>query len=208
MSGFAQVLLEDYKDKLDANGVESLQEIHTNAVRMGALIDALFSLSRVARSDLTHECVNLSALARTITHELAVADPIRTVHIPVQHGLFALMDQWLARTLLANLLGNAWKFTGHVPVPRIEFAAVERDGIPTLLVRNNGAGFYMAHVGKLFAPFQRLHTVSEFPGTGIGLATAQRIVQRHGGCIWAEASISQGATFYFTLPGMATGGTQ
>jgi light-regulated signal transduction histidine kinase (bacteriophytochrome) len=207
MNGFAQVLLDDYRDKLDASGVESLQEIHTNAVRMGALIDALLSLSRVTRSDLTQESVDLSELAHTITGELATAHRGHRVTVTVQPHLCAFMDPRLARTLLENLLGNAWKFTNTIPSPHVEFAAVEREGTTLLFVRDNGAGFDMAHVDKLFAPFQRLHTVSEFPGTGIGLATAQRIIHRHGGRIWAEGSINQGATFYFTLPGTTIGGT-
>jgi PAS domain S-box-containing protein len=200
MNGFAQVLLEDYADKLDAEGLDCLQEIHSNAQKMGDLIDALLSLSRVARSDWRPEQVDLSALFRTITEHLAATEPGRKVSIVVQEHLAANVDPQLARALFDNLIGNAWKFTSNVPVARIEFGAVENNGTRALFLRDNGAGFDMAHANKLFAPFQRLHTLAEFPGTGIGLATAQRVVHRHGGRIWAEGKVGEGAVFYFTFP--------
>jgi protein-histidine pros-kinase len=207
MNGFAQMLLDDYKDKLDSDGVDCLHEIHNNAMRMGSLIDALLSLSRVTRSDLVPEQLDLSALAHVIARDLAAADPTRNVQVVIQDRLHALMDPRLARTLIENLFGNAWKFTSKTRSPRIEFAAIELNGTYPLFIRDNGAGFDMAHADKLFAPFQRLHTVSEFPGTGIGLATAQRIIQRHGGRIWAEGTIDGGATFFFTLPKRPMGDT-
>jgi PAS domain S-box-containing protein len=200
MNGFAQMLLEDYKDKLDPEGVECLHEIHANALRMGALIDALLSLSRVARSDLVPEPVDLSLLARRIMDELAASDPTHAVTVTVQEQLSTFMDARLARTLLENLLRNAWKFSSKAPAPHIEFGAGGHTGVQAFFVRDNGAGFNMEHADKLFAPFQRLHTVSEYPGTGIGLATSQRIIHRHGGRIWAEGRVNAGATFYFTLP--------
>ena len=200
MSGFAQVLLEDHAAKLDADAIGCLHEIQTNARTLGALIDALLSLARVSRSDLRLTTVDLGALARAATAQLAAAEPGRAVELVVADRLEARLDPHLARLLIANLVGNAWKFTGRAAAPRIEVGVATVNGARAFFVRDNGAGFEMAYAGKLFAPFQRLHTEGEFPGTGIGLATAQRIVQRHGGRIWAEALVGAGATFYFTLP--------
>jgi PAS domain S-box-containing protein len=178
MNGFAHVLLETYKDKLDADGQDWLREILLNAQKMGDLIDGLLSLGRVTRSELRPERVDLTAD----------------------------VDLRLARTLFENLLGNAWKFTANVGAASVAFGSTDVGGSPAYFVRDNGAGFDMAFAGKLFAPFQRLHTVDEFPGTGIGLATVQRIVHRHGGRIWAEGAVGEGATFYFTLPARASEG--
>jgi PAS domain S-box-containing protein len=200
MSGFAKILLEDYKDKLDADGVDCIHKIRENALRMAQLIDALLLLARVARYGLKPERTDLSALVRVVANQLAAANPERTVEVVVLDGLQALIDPTLARTLLENLVGNAWKFTGQAPAPRIEFGAADKDGALTFFVRDNGAGFNMAHAEKLFTPFQRLHANREFPGTGIGLATAHRIVDRHGGRIWAEGGVNEGATFFFSLP--------
>ncbi len=202
MNGFAQVLLEDYAEKFDAEGRDCLQEIRTNAQKMGNLIDALLSLSRVARSDWKPERVDLSALFRATAAQLAAAEPARKVTIIVQEYLLADVDLQLTRALFDNLLGNAWKFTAHAHSPRIEFGATEDSGTRILFIRDNGAGFDMAYANQLFAPFQRLHTDAEFPGTGIGLATVQRIVHRHRGRIWAEGKVGDGAIFYFTLPGL------
>jgi len=201
MNGFAQVLLEDYADKFDAEGRDCLDEICSNARKMGSLIDGLLSLSRVSRGDWKPEPVDLSALVRDTTAQLAETDPGRHVSIVAQAHVTADMDPSLARVLVANLIGNAWKFTTHATAPRIEFGVLAREGAQTFYVRDNGAGFDMEHAAKMFAPFQRLHTVAEFPGTGIGLATVQRVVRRHGGRIWAEGKVGEGATFYFTLPG-------
>ena len=203
MNGFAQVLLEDYADKLDAEGRDCLDEICSNARKMGSLIDGLLSLSRVTRGDWKPERVDLSALVRDAAARLAVTDPGRDVSVVAQAHVSADMDASLARVLVENLLGNAWKFTTHAIAPRIEFGVMAGDGTQTLYVRDNGAGFDMEHAAKLFAPFQRLHTVAEFPGTGIGLATVQRIVHRHGGRIRAEGKVGEGATFYFTLPNVS-----
>jgi light-regulated signal transduction histidine kinase (bacteriophytochrome) len=208
MNGFAQALLEDYGDKLDAEGLDNLHEIHNSAVRMGSLIDGLLSLSRVARSDFRPEAVDLTVLARSIASELAAAEPNRAVDLVVEKDLRMFMDPRLARTLLQNLLANSWKFTSKVAAPRIEVGATDRNGVLTFFVRDNGAGFDQAHGDRLFTPFQRLHTVGEFPGTGIGLATAQRIVHRHGGQIAAEGTVDGGATFYFTIGGSPTGETK
>ncbi|MEP6495900.1 MAG: PAS domain S-box protein [bacterium] len=201
MSGFAQILLEDYGDKLDSEGVAHLREIHESALRMGALIDALLSLSRVTRSEPSPEWLDLGQLVRETVGRLREAEPARTMALTVPDGLLAYIDPSLARTLLANLLENAWKFSATRSSPCIECGIEVNDGVSAYFVRDNGVGFDMAHANKLFLPFQRLHTVGEFPGTGIGLATAQRIVNRHGGRIWATGVVDGGATVYFTLPG-------
>jgi PAS domain S-box-containing protein len=200
MNGFAQVLLSEYKDKFDAEGQDWLNEILLNANRMGSLIDALLSLSRVTRSPLRRETVDLTALAHETAAALAAEEPGRDVELAIQDELRAEADPALAHALLANLLGNAWKFTQNAAHPRISVGASERDGEMVFFVRDNGAGFDMAYASKLFAPFQRLHSNSDFAGTGIGLATVQRIVRRHGGRIWAEGAVDAGATFSFTLP--------
>ena len=205
INGFAGVVIEDYGDKLDAVAADSLGKIRRNAVQMSDLIDALLSLARVSRSESRPEAVDLSAIARASTTALAAADPTTKVEVVVQDGLVASMDPVLARTLLDNLLGNAWKFSKASPSARIEFGAMRTagrggsDGETTFFVRDNGAGFDMAHGARLFSAFQRLHDAREYPGTGIGLATSRRIVERHGGRIWAEGRVQQGATFYFTL---------
>jgi PAS domain S-box-containing protein len=205
MNGFAQVLLDTYEDRFDAEGKDWLHEILLNAHKMAALIDSLLSLSRVTRSEMTRETVDLSAICRATASQLRAAEPQRSVEIVVQEHLDAIVDPVLARALMDNLLGNAWKFTAKVPAAHIEFGKIEKAGTPAFFVRDNGAGFDMAFAKKLFAPFQRLHTVDEFPGTGIGLATVQRIVRRHGGQTWAEGAVDAGATFYFTLPASTLG---
>ncbi|HET6762765.1 MAG TPA: PAS domain S-box protein, partial [Longimicrobiaceae bacterium] len=195
MHGFARILLEDYGDRLDEEGMDSLLEIQSNALRMGSLIDALLSLSRVARSDLRPGWVDLSAVAAEVAVFLAAAEPGRAVQVSIQPGLRAFTDPHLARTLLENLLENAWKFTAHAPEARVALSAHEEQGVKVFEVRDNGAGFDMTYVSRLFGPFQRLHLASEFPGSGIGLATVQRIIHRLGGRVWAEGVVGQGATF-------------
>ncbi|MEO7329874.1 MAG: PAS domain S-box protein [Minicystis sp.] len=207
MSGFAQVLLDTYADKLDAEGQDCLQEIISNAKKMGGLIDALLSLGRVTRTELSADRLDLSTMAVAIVGHLAAAEPERVVTTSIAPDLWTEMDPSLGRALLENLLANAWKFSGRTAAARIEVGAIDASGERAFFVRDNGAGFDMAHAGKLFTPFQRLHTVREFAGTGIGLATAQRIVRRHGGRIWAEGAVGCGATFYFTLPGSVTRGS-
>jgi PAS domain S-box-containing protein len=200
MNGFAQVLLDTYRDKLDADGQDYLQEILLNANKMADLIDGLLSLARVTRSDLKRDHTDLSAIAREVAARLRAAEPQRAVEVTVQDALEADVDPRLARALLENLLGNAWKFTSKQSVARIHVGTLEKNGASVFFVRDNGAGFDMTFADKLFAPFQRLHTVDEFTGTGIGLATVQRIVHRHGGRIWAEGAVGRGASFYFTIP--------
>ena len=166
---------------------------------MGLLIDDLLNLSKVSRSEINRERVDLSRLARTIAEEIRSEDPGRRVSFEVAEGLSAFGDERLLKIAIENLLRNAWKYTSKHPSARIECGSCERDGKKVYYVRDDGVGFDMAYAGKLFGAFQRLHKATEFPGTGIGLATVQRIVHRHGGEVWAEAEVEKGATFYFTL---------
>lgn len=199
IDGFGQALLEDYAGRLDAEGRNYLERVRAGAQRMGTLIDDLLKLSRVTRAELNLEEVNLSVLAQEIAEGLRWREPQRQVEFDISPGLRARADARLLRIALENLLGNAWKFTGRRAEARIEFGATVRDGRPAYFVRDNGAGFDMAYAGKLFGAFQRLHGTTEFPGTGIGLATVQRVIHKHGGLVWAEGAVDQGATFYFTL---------
>lgn len=199
IDGFSQALLEEYEDRLDAEGKGYLRRVRAASQRMGELIDDLLNLSRVTRREMRREAVDLSAVARTVGVQLQKAHRDRRVDLVVAPGLSADGDPHLLRIVLENLLGNAWKFTGARERARVEFGAVPHDGTTAYYVRDNGVGFDMAYAGKLFGAFQRLHAVTEFPGTGIGLATVQRIVHRHGGRAWAEGEVDKGATFYFTL---------
>jgi signal transduction histidine kinase len=199
MGSFADLLLSESGDKLDADAQDRLREIQQNASKMAELIDALAAMSRVTRAELKRTDVDLTGLARAAVKQLASAEPRPLLDFVVPETLRADIDLPLARTLIEVLIGNAWKFTTKMATPRISFAAVEMSGERVLFVRDNGAGFDLAHAEKLFAPFGRLHTVAEFPGLGVGLALAERIVQRHGGRIWAEGRVGEGATFYFTL---------
>jgi signal transduction histidine kinase len=199
MGGFAEILLGEHGDTLSADAQDCLREIHQNARKMATLIDALVSMSRVMRSPFGRTDVDLTALARVVAGQLAVADGRPSLDLVVQESLRADVDPALARTLLELLLGNAWKFTAHTDSARIEIGEMELDEERVLFVRDNGAGFDMAHADKLFAPFGRLHTDGEFSGLGIGLATARRIIQRHGGRIWADGQVGAGAAVYFTL---------
>jgi len=199
IDGFSQALLEDYGDRLDADGHDYLQRVRSATQRMSQLIDDLLSLARVTRSALHYESVDLSAHARAITDQLQQAEPDRQVEFLIAPDLIAQGDGRLLNVMLENLLGNAWKFTVKRPCATIEFGAVPYDGRVAYFVCDNGAGFDMAYADKLFGAFQRLHPMSEFAGTGIGLATVQRIIHRHGGHVWAEGAVEQGATFYFTL---------
>ena len=199
IDGFSQALLEDYEGKLDDEGRDYLRRIRAASQRMAELIDDLLDLSRVTRREMRRERVDLTALARTVASQLERTDPRRRVVWSIAEGVTALGDGALLRLVLENLLGNAWKFTSKQPSARIEFCAVPHAGGTAYAVRDNGVGFDMDHAGKLFGAFQRLHAMHEFPGTGIGLAIVQRVVHRHGGRVWAEASPAAGATFYFTV---------
>jgi signal transduction histidine kinase len=203
VDGFASLLeqsVEALPEPMAQKGQHYLKRVRAGVVQMGELIDALLSLARLARAPLRHDRVDLSALANEVLTTCRERDPSRVLEARVQPGLMATGDQRLLRQVLDNLLGNAWKFSAGEPVTRIEFGAeTDANGGLVYVVRDNGAGFNMAYAQKLFGPFQRLHSPSEFEGTGIGLAFVQRIILRHGGRIWGESAPGQGATFRFTL---------
>jgi signal transduction histidine kinase len=199
IDGFSQALIED--EQLSPTGINHLTRVRGAAQRMSELIDDLLRLSRVSRGSLTKNPVDLSAIVDGVLADLRKANPDRSVTATVQPGVTAVADARLIKITFENLLGNAWKFTTKISEPRIEFGTREDPARGTVFfVRDNGAGFDMAYSDRLFGAFQRLHTDREFPGTGIGLATVQRIVRRHGGDIWAESAVGAGATFHFTLP--------
>ena len=201
LAGFSEALVADHGDKLDAKARDYLQRIRSAAKRMDQLIDDLLSLSRMSRADVSRQSVDLCALATSIVEELRASEPTRTVVLVATAPAIASADARLVRIMLENLLRNAWKFTRDKPGARIEVGATAGKGAgATYFVRDDGVGFDPAYAGKLFQPFQRLHAASEFEGTGIGLAIVNRIVQRHGGRIWAESEPGHGATFFFTLP--------
>lgn len=199
IDGWSLAFLEDYGDGLDEQGRNYLDWVRAETQRMGQLIDDMLSLSRVSRAEIRREPVDLTALVQNIAGKLRQTEPERRAEFSIQPGLAATGDPRLLEMALFNLLENAWKFTGKQPAARIEFGGMEQDGRPVFFLRDNGTGFDMAYASNLFGAFQRLHQTSEFPGTGIGLATVQRVINRHGGRIWAEADVDQGATFYFTL---------
>jgi signal transduction histidine kinase len=199
VDGFAGALEETAAGRLDEESLDSLKRIRAAAKRMNALIDDLLRLARLNRAEMKRSPIDLTAVARAVADDLARASPDRPVEVVVAPDLKAIGDASLVRAVLENLLDNAFKFTSRVAHPRIEVGRAEREGEPTFFVRDNGAGFDMQYASKLFAPFQRLHKATDFPGTGIGLATVQRIVHRHGGHIRAESALDEGATFWFTL---------
>jgi PAS domain S-box-containing protein len=199
IDGFSQALLEDYANTLDDAGHDYLQRIRTAAQRMGQLIDALLDLSRVTRRELQKETVDLSAIAQDTLKDLQHNDAERQVDCIIQPDVRAKGDKSLLRIVLANMLGNAWKYTSKNPQAQIEFGCKSENGETIYFIRDNGAGFDMDFADKLFGAFQRMHRDEEFPGTGVGLATVSRIINKHGGRIWAESAPGKGATFYFTL---------
>ncbi|URD53208.1 ATP-binding protein [Chroococcidiopsis sp. CCNUC1] len=200
IDGFSQILLSRYTDKLDDRGKDYLQRIRGNTQQMGELIEGLLALSRVNRSELQRTEVNLSELATEIAAKLQETQPERQITWAIAPEIIVSGDARLLGVLLENLLNNAWKYTANQTQPRIEFSTLRQEnGQVVYFVRDNGAGFNMNYASKLFVAFGRLHSPAEFPGTGIGLATVQRIVHRHGGQIWAEGKVGEGATFYFTL---------
>jgi PAS domain S-box-containing protein len=199
IDGFAQALREDWGDRLDETGQDHLARVRNAAQRMGRLIDDLLKLSRLSRAQVQRLDVDLSQIAREIAAEHHERNPTRNVTWEISDNLHAYCDPALARILLENLLGNAWKFTSKTEDARIVFAAVPDTTPTTFVVRDNGAGFDMKYADKLFGPFQRLHNERDFPGTGIGLATVQRIVHKHGGDVWTRAEVGHGAAFSFTF---------
>jgi light-regulated signal transduction histidine kinase (bacteriophytochrome) len=199
IDGFSKILMDQYRATLDQQGQHYLDRVRAGSQRMGQLIDDLLSLARITRSEMHRGHVDLAQVAREVVDELRRAEPDRSVEVVMAPSATARGDARLLRVALENLLGNAWKFTRRVAAPRLEFGSELRGGAPTFFVRDNGAGFDMKYAQKLFLPFQRLHDVTEFEGSGIGLATVDRIVHRHGGRIWGESRPGEGATFWFTL---------
>jgi two-component system NtrC family sensor kinase len=205
IDGFSQLLLDKHAGNLDAEAQEYLRFVREAAQRMGELIDDLLLLSRVGRAELRRDRIDLSSIARVVAEELKKNDPDRQVILCIQDHLLAEADSRLMRVAFENLIGNAWKFTVKVSEPRIEVGANQTGEDTVFFVRDNGAGFDMQHAENLFRPFQRLHSESDFPGTGIGLATVHRIIDRHGGRIWAESAVGQGTSLYFTIPATKPG---
>ncbi|MBF0426997.1 MAG: PAS domain-containing protein [Magnetococcales bacterium] len=205
IDGMSAILQEDYGDRFDAAGVRYLMSMHQATREMRDRIDGLLGLSRAAQAALRRERVDLSILAQSIVQVLRQAAPERSGVVDIESGLEVEGDPHLLRILLENILGNAWKYTGRHPRPHILFGQRRQEGATIFFVTDNGAGFDMAYSQSLFQPFRRLHGQAEFPGTGIGLATAQRIVRRHGGRIWAEGRVGEGATFHFTLSEVVKG---
>jgi PAS domain S-box-containing protein len=202
VAGFSRTLLEDHGAQLDEEARDCLDRVIAATGHMGRLIDDLLSLSRTGRVELVRRPVDLSAVARRIVGELAAAETgePRDVRITIDEGVVVVGDEPLLEIVMRNLISNAWKFSAKAPRPAIHVGSAEQDGTPVVFVRDNGAGFDMHKVDRLFAPFQRLHTTAEFAGSGVGLALVARIITRHGGRVWAEGEVGKGASFYFTLP--------
>jgi two-component system, NtrC family, sensor kinase len=200
INGFSRLVLEDHSATLEAEAQNYLRKVCAASQRMGELIDDLLQLSRVGRAAVSRQRTDLSVIARDITENLKGANPDRQVTVQIEDQLTADADSRLIRIVLENLLGNAWKFTAKSPQASIDFRAEKNKEGTVYMVRDNGVGFDMRYSEKLFRPFQRLHLESDFPGTGIGLATVYRVIDRHGGRIWAESGLNQGATFCFTIP--------
>jgi PAS domain S-box-containing protein len=199
IDGFSRILLQEYKDTLDAEAKRYLGRIAGGSKRMGLLIDDILKLSRLSRTEMVLERVNLSAMVRDIASELQVAEPERRVKFAIEDNLSVYGSKRLLRVALVNLLENAWKFTSRQPQAKIAFGSVGRDGKRSYFLQDNGTGFNMTYADKIYKPFERLHKESEFPGTGIGLTIVHRIFQRHGGRVWVESTEGQGSTFYFSL---------
>ena len=199
ITGFAKAVVEDYSDKLDELGRDYLLRIYNGSTKMSRLIEDLLRLSRISRQEIVRGRVGLSEIVSLLVAELQRADQERAVHVEIKEGLFAPADNGLMRIALTNLIENAWKFTSKNKESKIEFGSAENNGMIVYYIKDNGAGFDQTHVESIFMPFRRLHSEDEFEGTGIGLAIVERIIQRHGGRVWAEGEVGKGATFYFTL---------
>jgi PAS domain S-box-containing protein len=200
INGYCQVILQLHSDQLDEQIRQYLKDIYSGTLRMSGLIDTLLDFSRLSRCDMVRETVDMSAMAAEIAAELRLAGPERRITFKIAEGVKVFGDASLLRVMLGNIIGNAWKYTARKEAALIEFDMTENEGKPVYFVRDNGAGFDMANANGLFNPFHRLHNRDEFAGHGIGLATVHRIIQRHGGRVWAEAKPEEGATFFFTLP--------
>lgn len=205
VQGFSEALLEEYNDVLDSTGQDYLRRVVVAARRLTEMIDGLLHLSRLGRSEMVRERVDLARMARAVAASLQSSCEERDVTFDIQQEIWADGDLDLLRVVVEHLLANAWKFTSHRQQARIEFGMRVEGGVPVYLVRDNGAGFDMDYADKLFAPFQRMHPAAEFEGRGIGLALVRCAVHRHGGRVWAEAAVDRGATFSFTL--QPAGGT-
>ena len=199
IDSFSRAVLESQGHRLDETGQKFLSRVRQASQQMSQLIDDVLHLSRVTRAEMREQEVDLSELVAAMAGRLREAEPSRSVNVKIRPGVVVTGDGQLLRIALGNLLENAWKFTGKQPETRIEFGVTQAGGEPTYFIRDNGAGFDMTYAARLFGPFQRLHSHNDFPGSGIGLATVQRIIHRHGGRVWAEGLVGQGATFYFTL---------
>jgi light-regulated signal transduction histidine kinase (bacteriophytochrome) len=199
IDGFSLALLEESRDKIGPEGKSHLERVRAATLRMGNLIDDMLKLALIARSEAEEEDVNLSALAEEVVSQLKTGEPDRSATVDIAPGLKTIGDRHLLRAMMENLLGNAWKFTSKCPAAHIEVGITNGNLEPAFFVRDNGAGFDMRYADKLFGVFQRLHSDRDYPGTGVGLASVQRIVRKHGGRIWAESTVGKGATFYFVL---------
>jgi light-regulated signal transduction histidine kinase (bacteriophytochrome) len=199
IDGFSLALIEDYGTKLDDGGKDYLRRVRAASQRMSQLIDDMLNLARVTRRSMQRETVDLSSLAKSIARDLSTEEPDRQVEFSIAEGLTADADSGLMKIAMQNLIGNAWKYTSAHDRARIEFGRTDQNGHSAYFVKDDGAGFDPRYVERLFGAFQRLHAATQFPGTGIGLATVQRIIHRHGGQVWAEGGVERGATFYFTL---------
>jgi light-regulated signal transduction histidine kinase (bacteriophytochrome) len=199
IEGFIRMLDEDYSEKLTEKGRDYIRRVQAGSTRMQELIEALLNLSRYTRDDLNHSKVYLTSFAKAVAAELVRSQPDRHVEFVITESVTVDGDPVLLRLVIQNLMDNAFKFTGKRAIAKIEFGVQQINGKPVYFVKDDGDGFDMENAGRLFTPFQRLHTTAEFPGLGIGLATAQRIIHHHGGRIWAESGVNGGATFYFTL---------
>ncbi|GGJ18211.1 sensor histidine kinase [Deinococcus roseus] len=206
LNGFSQALLEDYHDQLDETGQDYLERIKKGSDRMARLIDDILHLSRISRTEMRHQKVNLSQLAESVLEDLQFAEPERNVQVDIEPNMATIGDPTLLRVVLQNLLGNSWKFTSRTAHPKIQFGrmpgteAAEEPRPEVFFVQDNGAGFSMDNLDRLFGVFQRLHSNAEFEGTGVGLASVQRVIHRHGGKVWAQGEVGKGATFFFTIP--------
>ncbi len=206
IEGFSQFLIEDYYNRLDDQGKDYLNRIGLGCQRMGQLIDDLLALANITRQEIKSEKTDLREIAKSVMEKIEEAEPNRRVEFSVPARIEAFGDPGLLKIVLENLIGNAWKFTSKTENARIEIGSTQKDGETAYFVKDNGAGFDMKYVDKIFDPFQRLHSQSDFPGQGLGLAIVSRIVHRHGGRIWAEGEVGKGAALYFTLGGIERGG--
>jgi signal transduction histidine kinase len=200
LSGFSQLLQEMPSEGLDEKARHYLQRINDAARRMSSLIEDLLSLSRISRSELVPRPIDFTQLVGEVAATIRERNPQHAVELHIEPGMSVRGDPRLLKIAMENLLDNAWKYTARTEQPRVEVGSQQDERGLTYYVRDNGVGFDMAYAGKLFGPFQRLHSDTQYPGTGIGLVTVQRILVRHGGRIWADAEVNRGATFYFTLP--------